>query len=186
MAGLRAANRYAKGLAQFANEAGQSELVYNEMKNIKTILTDSADLRSFLGSPIFDNKKKQTVVNEVFKDFSPTTQKFIGLTINQGRENLLGQIADAFVRQYDHANKIVTAEVTSAVQLDQATLDKIVAQAKQTLDADASIKIVNKIDSSLIGGFVLRVGNQQIDTSIKSKLATLRKEFSKNEYIPKF
>ena len=98
----------------------------------------------------------------------------------------MGQIADAFVRQYDNANKIVTAEVTSAVQLDQATLDKIVAQAKQTLDADSSVKIVNKIDSSLIGGFVLRVGNQQIDTSIKSKLATLRKEFSKNEYIPKF
>lgn len=186
MAGLRAANRYAKGLAQFANEAGQSELVYNEMKDVKTILTDSADLRSFLASPVFDVKRKQAVAREVFKSFSAPIQKFIALTINHGRENLLSQIADAYVRQYDLANKIVTAEVTSAVALDQATLDKIISQAKQSLDANASVKIVNKIDPSLIGGFVLRVGNQQIDTSIKTKLATLRKEFSKNEFIPKF
>ncbi len=186
MAGIRAASRYAKGLTQYAQEVGQTQALYAEMLDLKTTLANSHDLRTFLQSPIFDEKKKQSVLAEVFKSFSPLMQKFIALTVNQGRENILDQIADQFIRLYDAAHKIVTAEVTSAVELDQATLDKIVAKAKESLPADAQVKVENKVDSSLIGGFVLRVGNQQIDTSIKTKVANLKKEFSKNDYIPKY
>ncbi|MEG1199459.1 MAG: F0F1 ATP synthase subunit delta, partial [Algoriella sp.] len=90
------------------------------------------------------------------------------------------------VNLYDQANNIVTAEITSAVQLDQNTIDTIVSKAKQTLAANSQVKVENKVDASLIGGFILTIGNNQVDSSIRTKLATLKKEFSKNEYIPKF
>ena len=106
--------------------------------------------------------------------------------VRHGRENILSKIADQFISLYDLANNIVTAEITSAVQLDQNTIDNIVAKAKQTLAANSQVKVENKIDASLIGGFVLKIGNNQVDSSIKTKLATLKKDFSKNEYIPKF
>lgn len=176
MAGLRTANRYAKGLTKFAKEEGQLEAVYQEMKDVSNTISKSDDLQSFLASPVFDVKKKLAVLDQVFVAFSSTTKKFIALTVNQGRENILAEIADEFVRQYNNQNNIVSAEVTSAVELDQNTLDKLIAKAKESLPADAKINLVNKVDASLIGGFVLRIGNQQIDTSVKSKLATLKKE----------
>ena len=186
MAGLRAANRYAKGLMQFALEANQTDLVYAEMNEVVKIIKGSDDLRIFLNSPILDAKTKEATLSQIFASFSKTSQTFISLVVRQGRENILTKIAEQFITIYDVINNIVTAEITSAVELDQPTIDKIVAKAKEGLDANAQVKVVNKIDSSLIGGFVLKVGNTQIDSSIKTRLASLKKQFTNNDYIPKY
>ncbi len=186
MAGFRAAHRYAKGLMEFANEANQTDVVYAEMNDVSKIIKENDDLRIFLNSPVIDAKKKEAVLNEIFKSLSKTSQTFISLVVRHGRENILSKIADQFIALYDQANNIVTAVITSAVQLDQNTIDTIVSKAKQTLAANSQVKVENKVDASLIGGFVLKIGNNQVDSSIKTKLATLKKDFSKNEYIPKF
>ena len=186
MAGFRAANRYAKGLMQYALDANQTDLVYAEMNEVINVIKKSDDLRIFLNSPILDVKTKETTLAQIFASFSPTSQKFISLVVKQGRENILSKIAEQFITIYDIMNNIVTAEITSAVELDLPTIDKIVAKAKEGLDANAQVKVVNKIDASLIGGFVLKVGNTQVDSSIKTQLATLKKEFLNNDYIPKY
>lgn len=186
MAGFRAANRYAKGLMQYALEANQTDIVYAEMNEIVKIIKASDDLRVFLNSPIIDAKTKEATLAQVFNSFSKVSQTFISLVVRQGRENILSKIAEQFITIYDIMNNIVTAEITSAVELDQPTIDKIVAKAKQGLEPNAQVKVVNKIDTSLIGGFVLKVGNTQIDSSIKTKLASLKKEFLNKDYIPKY
>lgn len=186
MAGFRAANRYAKGLMAFAIDANETNVVYAEMNDVCKIIKESDDLKVFLKSPVIDAKKKDAVLAEIFKSLSKTTRTFISLVVRQGRENILSKIADQFIAIYDQANNIVTAEITSAVQLDQNTIDLIVSKAKQTLVAGSQVKVESKVDASLIGGFVLKIGNNQVDSSIKTKLATLKKDFSKNEYIPKF
>lgn len=186
MAGFRAANRYAKGLMQYALEENQTDLVYAEMNEIVKIIKASDDLRVFLNSPIIDAKTKEVTLAQVFNSFSKVSQTFISLVVRQGRENILSKIAEQFITIYDMMNNIVTAEITSAVELDQPTIDKIVAKAKQGLEPNAQVKVVNKIDTSLIGGFVLKVGNTQIDSSIKTKLASLKKEFLNKDYIPKY
>ena len=186
MAGFRAANRYAKGLMQFALEANQTDLVYAEMNEVVKIIKGSDDLRVFLNSPILDAKTKEATLAQIFASFSKTSQTFISLVVRQGRENILSKIAEQYNAIYDIMNNVVTAEITSAVELDQPTIDKIVAKAKEGLDANAQVKVVRKIDASLIGGFVLKVGNTQIDSSIKTRLASLKKQFSNNDYIPKY
>ena len=186
MAGFRAANRYAKGLMQFALEANQTDLVYAEMNEVVKIIKGSDDLRVFLNSPILDAKTKEAILSQIFAGFSKTSQTFISLVVRQGRENILSKIAEQYITIYDIMNNVVTAEITSAVELDQPTIDKIVAKAKEGLDTNAQVKVINKIDASLIGGFVLKVGNTQIDSSIKTKLASLKKEFLNNDYIPKY
>ena len=186
MAGFRAANRYAKGLMQYALEANQTDLVYAEMNEIVKIIKASDDLRVFLNSPIIDAKTKEATLTQVFNSFSKVSQTFISLVVRQGRENILSKIAEQFITIYDMMNNIVTAEITSAVELDQPTIDKIVAKAKQGLEPNAQVKVVSKIDASLIGGFVLKVGNTQIDSSIKTKLTSLKKEFLNKDYIPKY
>ncbi len=186
MAGFRAAHRYAKGLMEFAKEANQTNEVYAEMNEVSNIIKSSDDLRVFLNSPVIDASKKEVALKEIFKSLSKSSQTFISLVVRHGRENILSKIATQFIALYDEANNIVTAEITSAVQLDQNTIDNIIAKAKQTLAVNSQVKVENKVDASLIGGFVLKIGNNQIDSSIKTKLATIKKDFSKNDFIPKF
>ena len=126
MAGFRAAHRYAKGLMEFANEANQTDVVYAEMNDVRKVIKENDDLRVFLNSPVIDAKKKEAVLSEIFKSLSKTSQTFISLVVRHGRENILSKIADQFISLYDLANNIVTAEITSAVQLDQNTIDNIV------------------------------------------------------------
>lgn len=186
MAGFRAARRYAKGLMLFASEANQTEKVYAEMNEVVKSIKNTPELKVFLNSPIIDAKKKEAVLELIYDKLSKTSKTFISLVVRQGRENILDKIAEQFVAIYDYKNAIVTAEITSAVTLDQETIDKIISQTKQSLPENSQIKVVSKIDPSLIGGFVLKIGNHQIDSSIKTKITSLKKDFSKNEYIPKY
>ena len=94
MAGFRAAQRYAKGLMAFANEAKQTDVVYAEMNDVSKAIKENEDLRIFLNSPIIDAKKKEVALKEVFKSLSVTTQTFISLIVRQGRENILSKIVD--------------------------------------------------------------------------------------------
>lgn len=186
MAGFRAAKRYAKGLIQFANESDQAEKINQEMMDLKNAVQSSRDLAQFLSSPVLDSKRKIQISNEIFKDFSPVSQNFIKLVLNQGRGDILKEIASQYTTLYNRQHNISTAEVVSAVVLDDAMVQQIVETAKQKLKMESSFKIENKIDPNIIGGFILRVGDKQIDSSVKSKLNRLKKEFDKNEYIPKF
>jgi|SRR5690606_268569 len=186
MAGFRAAKRYAKGLMQFATEVNQAQQINQEMIDLKNALNNSRELAQFLNSPVLDSKKKNAVATEIFKDFSKPTQNFIQLVINQGRGGNLKEIAVQYHDLYNKLNNVHTAEIVSAVELDDATVQQIVEHAKQTIGSDYTYEVENKIDPNLIGGFILRVGDKQVDGSVRTKLNRLKKEFDKNEYIPKF
>lgn len=185
MAGFRAGKRYAKGLLDFALETGKAEEINQEMKELKSAIQSNRELAQFFSSPVLDAKKKNLIAKEIFKDFSPIAQNFIQLVITHRREIHLRDIASQYSILYNKLNKIHKAEVTSAVQLDEAMVQEIVNQAKEMMGANYTYEIENKVDPSLIGGFILRVGDKQIDSSISSKLTRLKKEFDKNEYIPK-
>lgn len=185
MAGFRAAKRYAKGLMQFASETGKAAEINQEMVDLKNAIQSNRELASFLNSPVLDSKKKNAVLAEIFKDFSPSTKNFISLVVNQRREGFLRQIATQYNTLYDHSINSRTAEVVTATELSDELVQDIVNKAKVNLGENFTYKIENKVDPSLIGGFILRVGDKQIDTSVKSKLTRLKKEFDINDYIPK-
>ncbi len=180
----RAAKRYAKGILLFAQESQKEEEVYNEMNNLYNLVKESHDLRTFLNMPILETKKKKAIAKEVFKHFSDVTIKFIDLLINHKREEILGASANEYITLYNHHKQIKTVSITTAVEISEDTIQKILQKIKG-LTKNHTLKIKTKIDASLIGGFIVRVGDQQIDNSIKSKLYGLTQEFSDNHYIPK-
>jgi|SRR5690554_246414 len=186
MAGIRAAKRYAKGLMQFVNETTQSEKINQEMIDLKNSIHASRELRNFLASPVLDNKRKVSIAKELFKGFSQVSQNFIELVINHGRGDILREIAQQYNFLYNKQNNITTAEFVSAIPFDSNMVNSIMMDAKQKLADNSTFNIETKIDPELIGGFVLRVGDKQIDSSIRSKLNRLKKEFDKNDYIVKF
>jgi F-type H+-transporting ATPase subunit delta len=112
---------------------------------------------------------------------SALTMGFITLLTRKGREGYLPEIVESFVNQLRRHQGITVAEVVSAVALDAASRTKMLESAKKL--AGGEVELVEKVDPTLIGGFVLKVGDRQIDSAIANRIKALKREFAENPYI---
>jgi len=180
-----AGNRYAKSLIALSIEKNELDAIYSDMVLVSETIKQSKDLDVLLKSPVVKTDKKQEVLTAVFgKNTTELTKQFLLLISSRNREALIGDIASAFVGQYKVIKKIIVTELTSAVKLDAAQKEKIL-QLLNTQDG-SSIEVIEKINPDIIGGFIVRVDDKQIDASISRKLNDLRQDFSKNQYIADF
>ena len=176
-------SRYAKSLIDLAIETNQLEEVCNDMRLIKKVCKENREFVVMLESPVVKTDKKMAVFKSVFSGkISVTTQAFLDIIARKRREGYIDDIAYSFDEQYKLYKNITTATIVTAVPLDAATKDKIVAIVKQK--ATGEVEVIEKVDKTLVGGFILTVNDKQIDASIKRKLNDLRKDFSKNLYVP--
>ena len=175
----KVAKRYAQGLLDFTTETGNTETVFNEMKDVAETISGSKELRSFFATPIIDYRRKQSVASEIFSKFSVVTKNMITLVIKQGRERYLEDIAKEYVEKVEEMNGVQKVTLTTAEALSQQSLDQIV-KTSSLIDVNKKYKIKSIIKPELIGGYILRVGDQQIDNSVRTHLANLRKEFQLN------
>lgn len=180
MKGTRAASRYAKSLLDLSTENNKVEDVYKDMEMIASTVSENRELAVVLQSPIIKSDKKQSILDSVFPKASDITKNFVKIIVAKGRENILGQIAEAFVKQYKTQKGIIVAELKSAIQLDETLKAKVLDLVNPS---KKEIEVVETIDESVIGGFIVRVDDKQIDASIATRIAELKLEFSKNAYI---
>ena len=179
MSTSKVAKRYAKGLLDFTTEAGNTEAVFNEMKDVVKIMTESKELNQFLNTPFIDAKKKITVADDIFKAFSPVVQNLIKLTIKQGRESQLKNIAQAFINKVEDQKGTKRVSLVIATALSQEIINDII-KASGMINPNADFDIETTIRPEILGGYILRVGDQQIDASVRSKLNHIKKEFQLN------
>jgi F-type H+-transporting ATPase subunit delta len=185
MKGAKSASRYAKSLMALAIEKNLLEQAYTDMKLIDDTCDQTKELQLLLKSPVVKADKKQTIMSMVFKGkLNPITEQFVQLIIRHRRENILHEISDSFVKQYQAYKKIDVAEIISAIPLKAEIKANIVAQLKKQSGREIVVKEV--VDPSIIGGLIVRIGDRQYDGSISRKLNDLKKDFSKNPYVPAF
>ncbi len=185
MKGTKAASRYAKSLLSLAVEQKTLDTAYADMKLIDDTCDANRDLQLLLKSPVVKADKKQAVMNAVFgKALSSLTAGFIKLIIQHHREDLLHEISDSFVKQYRAHKNIGVAEIITAVPLKTDVKNKIAEQLRK--QEGREMNVIEKVDENIIGGLIVRVGDKQFDGSILRKLNDLKKEFSKNPYVPTF
>lgn len=177
MQNIKAASRYAKAILELAIESKKMDEVHNDMVSIQQTVADSKELRRLLVSPIVKSDKKASVLKALFeKGFTDISTKYIDLLASKGREALIPAVASQFIIKYNENKNIVKAEVISAVKLDASQKKKVLDLVKH----DGEVQLTEKIDPSLIGGFIVKVGDKQIDASIARKFQNLRKEIILN------
>ena len=182
MAGTRVANRYAKSLLTLAIEQGELEVAYSDMQTSAASCNGSKELSSFLKSPIIKADKKLSILKELFgKTLSKLSIEFINIITKKKREVHLEAIAEEFVKQYRKHKKILSAVITSARGIDDVVRAKVLEVVKS--EKQSEVELVEKVDDSLIGGFVLTIGDKQVDASIARRLQRLEMSFSENPYI---
>jgi F-type H+-transporting ATPase subunit delta len=182
MKGQRVAYRYAKSLMALAIEQKMLDQSYADMQLIAQTCNNSRDFVVFLRSPVVKADKKINVINTVFGGRLGTLSSgFIRIITAHRREKYLAEIANSFVDQYREYNKIAKAEIVTAVPLDDALRNRIREIVKKTEGREVVIE--EKVDPSIIGGIIVRVGDRRYDGSIMRKLRLLRKDFSQNAYV---
>ncbi|MGA9213001.1 ATP synthase F1 subunit delta [Kaistella sp.] len=175
----KVAKRYAQGLLNFTQEVGNTTSVFGEMKDLVNTIEKSKELQSFFNSPIIDSKKKISIANEIFKSFSAVSQNIIQLVIKQGREGQLSNIGQEFINKVEDMNGVQRITLTSATALSQDNMNNIL-KSTTLVNHNNQFDVKSIINPDILGGYILRVGDQQIDASVKSKLSRLKKEFQLN------
>lgn len=175
----RAAIRYAKAVLDQANHAKISEVVFGDMKSIQETLAGSKELRVVLQSPVVKAEDKKQALIQIFEKNSDVTKGLIQILSSNKRINLLGSVALAYVDLYNNSKGVKVATVTTAVAITPEIQATVLSKVKQMTGSE-NVTIHNTIDDSIIGGFILRVGDLQYNASIANQLGNLKREFSKS------
>jgi F-type H+-transporting ATPase subunit delta len=177
MANLRIAKRYAKALFEIAEETKKLEKITNDVGFIDSLIRSSRELQLFLKSPIIKEDKKREVLKEIFSDsrVDPVTLKFIMLLVEKKREDILHDIVKVYQQIYDEKMGIVSAEVVTAVEVGER-LKKKIEQKILELTGAKKVKASYRVDPSIIGGIVIRVGDTVYDASIRRRIQLLREQ----------
>lgn len=184
MSDIRVASRYAKSLIELADEKGVLEEVHNDMLLFSKVVHQNRDFELMLTNPIIKPDKKLAVLNSIFGGkVEPMTQMFFDIVARKNRESVLPLMTAQFEKQYNELKGIQVVTVKSAALLAPAQRDFLIKQL--TAETGKIIQLKESVDPSLIGGFVLRVGDKQIDSSVKNSLRKLRNDFKDNSYINK-
>ena len=177
MSVFKVASRYAKSLIDLSIEHNNLDAVKQDMDGIVAVIKSNTELQAVLNNPIVKTDKKLGILEALFANkVKAEILGFFQIMVKKGRAELVYATAIEFIREYNEVKGIVKAEVVSASPLSEANLQAI----KQTIaeQIKAEIILTNKVDSSLIGGFIVRVGDRQIDTSIQGKLNNLERHFA--------
>jgi F-type H+-transporting ATPase subunit delta len=177
MKSSKSAPRYAKALLELAQEQNKLDVIESNMLGVLKAASETHDFQVFLNSPIIKVDKKINVLNELFSNFDSLSLSFIALITKNGRERLITEIARSFIAQLKELKGIVPVSITSATALDSKTRETILSKIKSSVNG--TIELEELIDNTLIGGFIVRMGDKQIDASVASQLNRMKQELTK-------
>ncbi len=179
MSGNRASIRYAKALLRQATDSNQESTLLDDMNVVYNTIQNNKKLQLMLKNPIINGDDKKEVLLEVFKNQSKLTKSLINILAENKRIPLLKGIAQSVITLYNKEKGIETAEVITAVPLTKELEQKVYNKVKE-ITGSTEVSLTNKVDESILGGFILRVGDLQYNASIANNLATIKREFSKS------
>ncbi|MGW9684643.1 ATP synthase F1 subunit delta [Flagellimonas sp. 2504JD1-5] len=172
----RAAIRYAKATLDFAIEKKAADAVEKDMREISATISENTELQNLLESPVVKGEVKKNSLLLIFKGSNEITKGLIGTLIGNKRIALLQEVALKYIILHEQLKGEGVAYVTTAVPLTGDLEKKILSEVTKLTGNKVTIE--NKIDESIIGGFVLRVGDLQYDASVANKLNGLKREFT--------
>lgn len=172
----RAAIRYAKAILDIAHSKGVATEVNNDMATIASTVNGNAELMAFIGNPTLSLKVKNNAVAEIFTNVNGVTKGLFQLLNENKRFEILGSIASEYNRLFEEMNGMETATVTTAIPMDADLEGKVMA--KILTFSNKKINIKNIVDPAIIGGFILRIGDQQYNASVANRLQVLKRELS--------
>lgn len=172
----RAAIRYAKAILDLAVEKKAADAVEQDMVTVLGTVSESAELQALLANPVIKTSEKKEALTALFSNASEHTKGLFRLLVENKRLGLLPDVAAKYISLYKELKKEEVAVITTAVPLTEAMEKKALQQIAGITDKKVTLE--NRVDASILGGFILRMGDTQYDASIATKLNNIKREFT--------
>lgn len=176
----RVAARYAASLLDLAIDQNQLDKVNEDVKHILSFTKESRDLRILLESPVVSAEDKSAVLKKIFTNVTPLTSSFLQLLTKKGREAFIINILQEFNALYNRHKGVQKAIVTTATGLDDTLRKKVYEIIRSQTNSE--VELIEKVDKDLIGGFIIKYGDKQIDSSIARSLNNLRRDLGEHSF----
>jgi len=165
---------YARSLFEAAADADQLDVVREQLGEFADALDGERQLQVFFFSPYFSTQEKKDGLHRAVKGAEPILDNFLELLVENHRMPAVFRIRRGYDRLWESHNRLLPVEVTSAVELDEQTVrgigDRIAEQTGRKVELSATV------EPDILGGIVVRVGNQVLDASIRNRLDSLRRK----------
>jgi F-type H+-transporting ATPase subunit delta len=164
---------YARSLFEVAREQGKLDELREQIAQFADALDDNRDLAVFFFSPYFSTKEKQDGLASALDGADAVLLNFLGLLIENHRMPVIFRIRHEYERLWDEENRTLPVEITSAIELDQETTERLGRTIGER--TGRKVTLAARVDPDILGGIVLRVGNSILDASIRNRLEQLRR-----------
>jgi F-type H+-transporting ATPase subunit delta len=168
---------YARSLFEVAKEQDKLDLVRDQLGAFADALDETRELQVFFFSPYFSTPEKEDGLDRAVSDADPAVINFLKLLIENHRMPVIFRVRRGFDELWEEENQLLPVQVTSAVELDQGTVeqigDRIAEQTGRKVDLSSSV------EPDILGGIVVRVGNSVLDASVRNRLEQLRKQVAR-------
>jgi ATP synthase F1 delta subunit len=168
---------YSRSLFEVAKEHDNLDRLREELATFADALAQNRELSVFFFSPYFSTQEKEDGLQRTVVDADPTLINFLQLLIENHRLPLIHRIRRQFDVLWDHENRRLPVEVTSAVELDESVVTALESRIRE--QTGQNVELESHVDPDILGGIVLRVGNSILDASVRHKLDQLRKEVAR-------
>jgi ATP synthase F1 delta subunit len=168
---------YARSLFEVAKEQGKIDEIREQLGQIADALAEDHNLQIFFFSPYFSTAEKRDGLGKAITGADEILVNFLELLIDNHRMPVLFRIRRGYDARWEEENRLLPVSVTSAVKLDKKIVSQIGDKiAKQT---GRKVELSATVEPEILGGIVVRVGNQVLDASVRNRLEQLRKQVAR-------
>ena len=164
---------YSRSLFEVAKEHGKLDLIKDQLGQFADALEQNRELAIFFFSPYFSTEEKARGLDRVLVDVDPIFLNFLKVLIENHRMPVIYRVRRQFEALWEAEHRLLPVEVTSAVALDPSVAEQLDRRVRE--QTGQTVELTSTVDPDILGGIVLRVGNQILDASIKHRLDQLRK-----------
>jgi len=165
---------YARSLFEVAKEQYLLDTIREQLGQFADALNDNREVAIFFFSPYFQTSEKKAGLERMISGAEPIFMNFLQALLERHRMPAIFRIRAAYEQMWEEENRLLPVQVTSAVELDEQTINSIGERIGQ--QTGRKIELSSEVDDGIIGGIVLRVGNVILDASIRNRLEQLRKQ----------
>lgn len=171
------ANRYAEALFQIGEEEKLTDMLYQELSEIVNLIKVNQDLFSILKSPVISKKEKISLIDNIFEDkININIKNFFKILIEQDRISFISDISDSYKELLNEKNNILEGFVISAIPMKKEEIKEL--EEKLSEKYNKNVTLENKVDKSILGGVLVRLGNEEIDGTVKTRLDKMKEQLS--------
>ena len=171
------ASRYAEALFQVGDETDSTDKLYGELKAVVDIVKENKDFSNILRSPLVSKEEKKDLITKVFEGkLSQNMINFLKILADKDRLALLADIEKDFKVLLNEKNNILEGIVITAVPMKEEEVKEL--QTKLSAKYNKTVVLENEVDKSVLGGVLVRLGNEEIDGTVKNRLDKMKEQLS--------